>query len=79
MLLLLISTCFQDVLVYLYCLMNRDIWWGIFELIFVPSAENSKRCAYILSFGVSLQSGPCRACFFTGNNIFLVMRCFSLL
>ena len=80
MLLLLISSCFQDVLAYLYCLMNRDIWWGILELIFVPSAENSKRCAYVLSVGVSLQSGPCKAaCFFTGNNIFLVIRCFSLL
>jgi hypothetical protein len=30
------DSLFLDVLVYFYCLMNRDIWWGIFELIFVP-------------------------------------------
>ena len=30
---------FLDVLVYLCCLMNRDICWGIFEVLFVPPAE----------------------------------------
>ena len=29
---------FLDAFVYSCCLMNRDIWWGVFELIFVPSA-----------------------------------------
>jgi hypothetical protein len=58
MLLLLILTCFQDVLVYLYCLMNRDIWWGVFELIFVPSAENLKRCAFFLISWCSVTVWP---------------------
>ncbi len=45
-LLLLILTRFMGVLVCLYCLMNRDIWCGVFELIFVPSSAYQKRCAF---------------------------------
>ena len=45
---LLILTAFLGVPVYLYRLMNRDICWGIFELIYVPPAAYLKRRALSL-------------------------------
>ncbi len=57
---------FLDVLVYLCCLMNRDIWWGIFEVLFVPPAEYLNLVcilSYLLVSRFSL--AYCRAiCFF---------------
>ena len=43
--------------VYLCSLMNRDIWWGVFELTFVSPAGYLNPCALSLSAGVSFQSG----------------------
>ena len=85
-LLLLILTRFLDVFVYLCCLMTRDIWCGVFELIFATSSACLKRCAfsYLPVSGVRLAS--CRAvCFpalvkfwlkylglFPGGNLFFI-------
>jgi hypothetical protein len=57
-LLLLFLTRFLDVFVYLYCLMTRDIWCGVFELIFAPSSAYLERCAfsYLPVSGVRLAS-----------------------
>jgi len=55
-----------DVLVYLCCLMNRDIWWGIFAAFFVSPAEYSNFVcilSYLLVSRFSL--AYCKAiCFF---------------
>jgi hypothetical protein len=48
---------FPDVIIYLWCLVNRGIWWGISELIFVSPAGYLNPCALSLSAGVSFQSG----------------------
>jgi len=39
---------FLDALVYLFCLVNRDICCCVFKLLFVPSAEYLERCAFSL-------------------------------
>ncbi len=48
---------FLDVAIYLWCLVSRGIWWGIFKLIFVPPAGYLNPFAHSLSAGVSFQSG----------------------
>ena len=47
-----------DVLVFLLCLVSRDICCCVFELIFVPSAEYQGGVHSFLSAGVSYQSSP---------------------
>jgi len=56
-LLLLFLTCFLDVFVYLYCLMTRDIWCGVFELIFAHFFRMFKAVCIFLSAGVWCLSG----------------------
>jgi hypothetical protein len=52
--------------IYFLCLLNRDIWWGIFTLLLVPPAEYSNFVCilpYLLVSRFSL--AYCRAiCFF---------------
>ena len=55
--LFILAGFFLYAFVYLCSLMNRDIWWGVFELTFVSPAGYLNPCAISLSAGVSFQSG----------------------
>ncbi len=50
------GSVFLDVLVFLLCLVSRDICCCVFEVIFVPSAEYQSGVHSFLSAGVSYQS-----------------------